>query len=195
MTIQRLRNRTFSSRFTIAVGAPALALAALAASGSLSATAAAQPVGQARQAAIGRAVPRTAAAGRVTLTSFVRRAGGAGEAGAFTVAQVATSHRLTVNEAVAWKMMYNDFNWLPRSQFRFLRWLWMRESSWNVYASNPYTGAYGIPQATPGYKMSSAGPRWQSSAATQIRWGMRYIKERYGSPRNAWDHEIAYGWY
>jgi len=176
------------------VGAPALALAALVTSGGLSATGAAQPLDQAHQTAVGRAAPGVAAS-RVALTSFSRRTGGAGEAGAFTVAQVATGHRLTATEVVAWKMMFSHFTWRPRNQFRYLRWLWMRESSWNVHASNPYTGAYGIPQATPGIKMSSAGPDWESSAATQIRWGMRYIKERYGSPRNAWDHEIAYGWY
>ena len=42
-------------------------------------------------------------------------------------------------------------------------------------AANP-SGAYGIPQALPGSKMASAGPDWQTSAATQIRWGLGYIK-------------------
>jgi hypothetical protein len=47
----------------------------------------------------------------------------------------------------------------------------------------------------PGSKMSSAGPNWESSARTQIRWGLRYIKGRYGSPHAAWEHELAAGWY
>ena len=43
--------------------------------------------------------------------------------------------------------------------------------------------------------MASAGPDWPSSAATQIRWGLHYIKSTYGSPLGAWNHEAAYGWY
>lgn len=92
-------------------------------------------------------------------------------------------------------MMNKKFHWKPRKQFRFLNRLWMRESSWNIYATNPYSGAYGIPQAVPGSKMASAGRNWRSSARTQIRWGLRYIRGRYGSPRNAWHHEVTYGWY
>jgi hypothetical protein len=59
----------------------------------------------------------------------------------------------------------------------------------------PYQGAYGIPQALPGSRMASAGPDWQNNAATQIRWGLEYIKGTYGSPCGAWDHEQATGWY
>jgi hypothetical protein len=43
--------------------------------------------------------------------------------------------------------------------------------------------------------MSSAGPHWRTSARTQIRWGLRYIRSRYGSPRRAWAHSCATGWY
>ena len=91
--------------------------------------------------------------------------------------------------------MLPNFHWLIRRQFRYLNWLWERESGWNKYAYNPYSGAYGIPQALPGSKMASAGPNWRSNAATQIRWGLRYIKARYGSPRRAWAHSQATGWY
>lgn len=95
---------------------------------------------------------------------------------------------------VAWLMMHK-FGWRARHQFRFLNRLWMRESSWNVHAVNPYSGAYGIPQAVPGWKMASAGRNWRDSARTQILWGLRYIKSRYGSPARAWWHEMATGWY
>jgi hypothetical protein len=64
-----------------------------------------------------------------------------------------------------------------------------------VSAYNAGTGAYGIPQAMPGDKMASAGSDWQTDAATQIRWGLEYIKDTYGSPCGAWDHEEATGWY
>jgi hypothetical protein len=43
--------------------------------------------------------------------------------------------------------------------------------------------------------MASAGPDWQTSAATQIKWGLRYIMGTYGSPCAAWAHEEASGWY
>ena len=84
---------------------------------------------------------------------------------------------------------------LSSSQFSCLDSLWNEESGWNVYASNPTSGAYGIPQALPGSKMASAGPDWQSDAATQIRWGLGYIQALYGSPCGAWAHEQADGWY
>jgi len=93
------------------------------------------------------------------------------------------------------RRMLPSFHWSVRKQFRYLNWLWNRESGWNKYARNPYSGAYGIPQALPGRKMASAGPRWRTSARTQIRWGMRYIRSRYGSPRRAWAHSNATGWY
>ena len=89
--------------------------------------------------------------------------------------------------------MLGSFGW-SSSQFSCLDSLWERESGWSVTAANP-DGAYGIPQALPGAKMASAGPDWQTDAATQIRWGLEYIKSMYGSPCGAWDHELATGWY
>ncbi|MFF2276045.1 hypothetical protein [Agromyces sp. NPDC058126] len=80
-------------------------------------------------------------------------------------------------------------------QFGCLVSLWDRESGWNVYAENPSSGAYGIPQALPGSKMGSAGADWATNAATQIAWGLGYISDRYGSPCGAWDHSEANGWY
>ena len=62
-------------------------------------------------------------------------------------------------------------------------------------AYNAGSGAFGIPQALPGSRMASAGPDWQTNAATQIKWGLDYIKGTYGSPCGAWSHEEATGWY
>jgi hypothetical protein len=90
--------------------------------------------------------------------------------------------------------MLRSFGWTSR-QFKYLNLLWEAESSWDVSAENPSTGAYGIPQAVPGSKMSAAGPDWQTDATTQIRWGLGYIAAAYGSPRIAWQHEVTYGWY
>jgi len=81
------------------------------------------------------------------------------------------------------------------SQFGCLDSLWTRESNWRWNADNPTSSAYGIPQALPGSKMSSAGSDWATNPATQIRWGLGYIKDRYGSPCSAWGHSESHGWY
>jgi hypothetical protein len=95
---------------------------------------------------------------------------------------------------IAKAMLVHRFGW-KAWQFKYLNRLWAIESGWNRYASNPYSGAYGIPQAVPGSKMSSAGPGWQWNARTQIRWGMRYIQARYRTPYRAWRQQHVYGWY
>jgi resuscitation-promoting factor RpfB len=80
-------------------------------------------------------------------------------------------------------------------QYSCLVTLWNHESGWRVNAANP-SGAYGIPQALPGSKMSSAGPGWQSNAETQIKWGLGYIAARYGTPCGAWaTWQSQGGWY
>jgi hypothetical protein len=84
---------------------------------------------------------------------------------------------------------------MSTSDFSCVDSIWSQESGWNVHADNPYSSAYGIPQALPGSKMASAGPDWQNSAETQIKWGLGYIKSRYGSPCAAWSFKRAHGWY
>ncbi|MFN2517753.1 MAG: ubiquitin-like domain-containing protein [Jatrophihabitantaceae bacterium] len=79
-------------------------------------------------------------------------------------------------------------------QFSCLVQLWDHESGWRTNAANP-SGAYGIPQALPGSKMSSAGPNWESNAATQIAWGLGYIADRYHDPCNAWAIWQTQSWY
>jgi hypothetical protein len=90
--------------------------------------------------------------------------------------------------------MLGSFGW-SSSQFACLDPLWAHESGWSVSAYNAGSGAFGIPQALPGSRMASAGPDWQTDAATQIKWGLEYIKDTYGSPCGAYDHEEATGWY
>jgi hypothetical protein len=81
------------------------------------------------------------------------------------------------------------------AQFACLDTLWGHESGWDSTASNPSSGAYGIPQALPGSKMASAGADWRSNAVTQIRWGISYIHSRYGTPCSAWSFWQAHHWY
>ena len=91
--------------------------------------------------------------------------------------------------------LMGQYGW-DDSQMSCLIPLWNNESGWNLYASNPSSGAYGIPQALPGDKMAAAGADWQTDADTQIRWGLGlYIKPVYGTPCAAWAHEEADGWY
>ena len=90
--------------------------------------------------------------------------------------------------------MLGSYGW-SSSQFGCLQSLWNAESGWNPSATNPTSGAYGIPQALPGDKMASAGADWQTNPATQIRWGLGYIQSVYGSPCAAWSHEEAVGSY
>jgi hypothetical protein len=73
--------------------------------------------------------------------------------------------------------------------------MWNHESGWNEHASNPGSGAYGIPQALPGSKMASAGPDWHNNAMTQISWGLGYVGARYGDPCKAWSFWQAHHWY
>jgi hypothetical protein len=84
---------------------------------------------------------------------------------------------------------------ISSSEFGCLDNIWSQESGWNVHADNPSSSAYGIPQALPGSKMSSAGPDWADNPETQIRWGLGYIKGRYGSACAAWSFKQGAGWY
>lgn len=71
-------------------------------------------------------------------------------------------------------------------QFQCLERLWNGESNWNPHATNPSSGAYGIPQALPATKLATAGADWRDNAVTQVKWGLSYIGERYGTPCDAW---------
>ncbi|MEO3922856.1 lytic transglycosylase domain-containing protein [Micromonosporaceae bacterium B7E4] len=81
------------------------------------------------------------------------------------------------------------------SEFPCLDKLWDHESGWNHKAENRSSGAYGIPQALPGSKMGSVGSDWRTSPATQIKWGLGYVKGRYDTPCGAWGFFQAEGFY
>ncbi|UYQ64147.1 lytic transglycosylase domain-containing protein [Streptomyces peucetius] len=84
---------------------------------------------------------------------------------------------------------------VPADQFQCFSNIVDHESSWNYRAQNPSSGAYGLVQALPGSKMSSAGADWQTNPATQIKWGLNYMDSRYGSPCGAWSFWQANHWY
>ena len=96
-------------------------------------------------------------------------------------------------EKIAYDMM-GSFGFPPGEYYSCLYDIWQQESGWSYDAENP-SGAYGIPQALPGSKMASAGADWQTNPATQIKWGLQYIKDHYGNPCQAWAYEKANGYY
>lgn len=84
---------------------------------------------------------------------------------------------------------------IPESWFNGLNSIIQQESGWRVNATNPSSGAYGIPQSLPGNKMASAGSDWRTNPITQLKWMHSYIKGRYGSLQNALSFRAANGWY
>ncbi len=104
-------------------------------------------------------------------------------------------HRATPKRAkvVAW-ILVGPRGWRGH-QWQCLTKLWEEESGWRWNASNPTSGAGGIPQSLPARKMASVGQDWAYNAYTQIRWGLRYIEGRYTTPCTAWGHFLRYNWY
>lgn len=77
-------------------------------------------------------------------------------------------------------------------EFSCIYQIFQRESGWNHLARNRSSGAYGIPQALPGSKM---GAGWETDPAVQIRWGIGYMVNRYGSPCRAYNFWQVNKWY
>ncbi|MFG2294858.1 transglycosylase SLT domain-containing protein [Streptomyces sp. NPDC048603] len=102
--------------------------------------------------------------------------------------QVKGSYTVSEVKAIARQMV-------PASQFTCFSNIVNHESTWNYRAQNPSSGAYGLVQALPGSKMSSAGADWRTNPATQIEWGLNYMNDRYGSPCGAWSFWQANHWY
>lgn len=98
------------------------------------------------------------------------------------------------NKETARQLALSLYGW-GDDQFTCFDNIIMRESVWDQFAANPSSSAYGIPQALPGSKMASEGADWKTNPATQIKWGLKYIKERYGTPCQAWSFKSAKGWY
>lgn len=111
-------------------------------------------------------------------------------------AQNAARLRATGNVAVDYSAQrYTRAHVASYTRWRCVYNLWLRESGWNKYARNPTSGAYGIPQSLPASKMASAGSDWRTNGITQVKWGLRYIRNRYGNTCNAWGHWQRYNWY
>ncbi|MGP3913080.1 MULTISPECIES: transglycosylase SLT domain-containing protein [unclassified Nonomuraea] len=134
-------------------------------------------------------MPMLRRTGVLVLTATLVAAGGASAAQAQS-SQTSASSR---NKSIA-KPLVAARGW-NKAQFRCLEKLWARESGWNHRAGNRSSGAYGIPQALPAHKMASSGRDWRTNPRTQIKWGLTYIKKRYGTPCRAWAHFQSHHWY
>jgi flagellar biosynthesis GTPase FlhF len=115
---------------------------------------------------------KKAAESNVSIASFSAQ-------GSYTVAEV---------QAIARQIV-------PADQYQCFSNIVNHESTWNYKAQNPSSGAYGLVQALPGSKMSSAGADWQTNPATQIKWGLGYMNDRYQSPCGAWSFWQANHYY
>lgn len=104
------------------------------------------------------------------------------------------TYSLNEYQSYARDLCLNTYGW-TENDFQCLVKLWNRESGWNPNAHNKSSGAHGIPQSLPASKMASEGADYYTNGKTQIRWGLKYIKGRYGSPSNAWAHSQQKGWY
>jgi hypothetical protein len=118
---------------------------------------------------------------------------GTGSGGGGVIYVTSTPPNPNTAQSIAYNMMAS-FGFDPKTYFGCLLDIWNRESGW-VYDAENASGAYGIPQALPGSKMATAGADWQTNPATQIKWGLGYIKAIYGNPCGAWAFEEANGYY
>ena len=84
---------------------------------------------------------------------------------------------------------------IPKSWYEDLNWIINHESGWRVNATNPGSGAYGLPQSLPGNKMASAGKDWRTNPITQLKWMYSYVKGRYGNASNAKHFWQTHNWY
>lgn len=100
----------------------------------------------------------------------------------------------TSPQEIARQIAANKFGW-SGAQWTCYDLLIKSESNWDPYATNPSSGAYGIPQSLPGNKMASEGADWRTNPATQVKWGLRYVKETYGTPCGAWSFKQGHNWY
>jgi len=106
------------------------------------------------------------------------------------------------NQGIAQSML-PSYGWSPAEMIPLIA-LWTGESGWNPKARNSTSGAFGITQALGhgvpggaapdgtneygGYGLTVAEARAanEGNPVYQIKWGLNYIKETYGSPSRAY---------
>jgi len=84
---------------------------------------------------------------------------------------------------------------LSEGEFGCLDELWISESDWDHTADNPTSTAYGIPQALTGGTHDNLPSDYMTNPVSQIKWGLWYIRNSYGSACAAWEFKQANNWY
>jgi colicin import membrane protein len=149
----------------------------------------------AEKAAAEKAAADQAAAEKAAADAAAKQAA---DAAAAAAAEAAAAAPKAVDDPAAAKAyaasILGNYGW-SASEMTALNTLWEKESNWRTTATNASSGAYGIVQSLPASKMATAGADWQTNYQTQIKWGLNYIKERYGSPSAALGFHLANNWY
>ncbi|MCP1412502.1 MULTISPECIES: hypothetical protein [Micrococcaceae] len=152
----------------------------------------------AEKAAAEKAAADQAAAEKAAADAAAKQAADAAAAAAAAEAAAAAAAPKAVDDPAAAKAyaasILGNYGW-SASEMTALNTLWEKESNWKTTATNASSGAYGIVQSLPATKMATAGADWQTNYQTQIKWGLNYIKERYGSPSAALGFHLANNWY
>ena len=99
----------------------------------------------------------------------------------------------SANKALGASMASERYGWTGE-QFECLHALIMTESNWKNTAQNPRSSAYGIFQFLDS-TWALVGATKTSDPAAQIRAGLDYIKQRYGTPCSAWSYKKSHGFY
>lgn len=88
------------------------------------------------------------------------------------------------------RQVAEGYGWGSGAEWSALSKIIQKESSWNPNAANPSSSARGLFQ-----KMTSAHGPVESTAGGQAKWGLNYIKGRYGSPSRALAFHNRNNWY
>lgn len=137
-----------------------------------------------------------AVVGKQVFTSFVKKSPVAKivlvGTGVTSTPVTAMGTTAPIGEIQEWAHNYLLSNGYTEADFTATVFIISRESGWRVNATNPHSGAYGLPQALPGRKMASAGADWATNYQTQLRWFWNYCNHRYGSIQGAYRYWIVH---
>lgn len=132
------------------------------------------------------------------ISSFVKKAPtdkvilvGTGSSSTPSAAAASIGTTVPAGEMQQWAHDYLLSSGYSEADFTATVYIISHESGWNVAATNPSSGAYGLPQALPGSKMVSAGADWATNYQTQLKWFWGYCAQRYGSIQGAYTYWLA----
>ena len=88
------------------------------------------------------------------------------------------------------------YGW-SKKQFGYLAKLWGKESAWKFRSLGARNYYVGIPQLHKAAILANGFSikQFRKSPEVQIHLGSKYIKVRYGTPKQAWKHFLRRSWY